>query len=86
VLELNVEPTSAVPLIVGLAVFTGARPPASATMFVGAAVADALPPLLDAVTTTSTVWPPSPAPSVYLPLVAAEMFAQLAPEASQSCH
>jgi hypothetical protein len=49
-----------VPLIVGFVVFTGAAPATGVTTLVAEDVAGVLPPALDAVTTTSTVWPTSP--------------------------
>jgi hypothetical protein len=53
---------------------------------VGAELAFAEPAAFDAVTTTRIVEPTSAGPSVYVVPVAANTFAQFAPDASQRCH
>ena len=59
---------------------------AQATVVVGEEVAEPLPALFLAVTTTSTASPASLGARVYELPVAPEILLQLAPEESQSCH
>src|SRR5438874_6488612 len=73
----SVPPTTAEPESAGRTEFDG--PFFEPTTSVAADVADALPSELIAVTTTRTVWPTSPATSVYVLLVAAVMSPQPVP-------
>ena len=80
---VSVEPSRAVPEIVGRPVLAGG---ATATAVVGAEVAAAEPPSLRAVTTTRNSRPTSAPVAVYVLLVAPEIGWQLPPLASQRCH
>ena len=80
----SVPPTTAEPESAGRTEFAG--PLFEPITSLAADVADALPSELTAVTTTRTVWPTSPATSVYVLLVAAVMSPQPVPSLAHRCH
>src|SRR6185437_1952598 len=80
----SVSPTVALPVTVGRTEFVG--PFAELTGSVAADVADALPSVFDAVTTTRSVWPTSPVTGVYDFDVALVMSPHPRPSDAQRCH
>jgi hypothetical protein len=81
---VSVSPTRVEPLTTGLTVFDG--PLFDPMTSVGADVADALPSVFAAVTTTRNVWPTSPDVGVYVLLVPPVMSPQPVPSDAHRCH
>jgi hypothetical protein len=89
VLVVRIWPSTAEPLTDGSAVLVGAGGGgggSEAMAAVAAELAGVDPPALLAVTTARSVWPTSPATSVWLKDVAPLTFEHDAPEELQSCH